>query len=185
MTRAFLALTLEEAGVDAVLAVQAGVPFGHAVPADHLHLTLVFLGDQTSRMLDDVADLVGDLPRIPPEISFEGLSHFGKDGDVSSVHALVKPVPELVALQTASVSAVRAAGISVPRRRFLPHVTLLRSARSERTARVERWLTPRVGWRAGPFWPEALCLFESVLTPDGPQYSVLERWDFPDFGEDA
>ena len=184
MTRAFLALTLEDAAVDALVQVQAGATFGHPVPADNLHLTLAFLGDQPIRRLDDVADMVSDMSRAAPELRFCGVSHFGKGPDISSVQALVEADPALVALQGSCLGAVRAAGIDLARRRFVPHVTVLRSPRTERTVRVDRWLAPLVGWRAGPFWPEALCLFESVLTPEGPHYTALETWPFPDFGED-
>ncbi len=123
--RAFVALDLPEALTEACLRLQEAMPLGRATPVDNLHLTLAFLGEVDPSVLEELhRELEGRrLPRCP--LVPAGLSCMGGRGP--RLLALeVAAEPALCALQAEVAKAVRAAGLTLPRTRFRPHVTLLR-----------------------------------------------------------
>lgn len=125
MVRAFVAITLPDEALDALITAQAYLPAGRMVPRENMHLTLVFLDDQPMELLEALHE---ELERLkPPEftLSLSGYGGFGNDLP-KLVFADVVANPALSALQKSVVSATRRAGIALRKRRFIPHVTLAR-----------------------------------------------------------
>jgi 2'-5' RNA ligase len=178
--RLFVALELP-AAVRASLAA-----FGHAAAADddalrpvaedHLHATLLFLGN---RRLDDI-----DVAAAAVEAAAAGVAapllELGaplwlspRRPHVLTVE-LADPSHSLTALQSAvSVALVDALGLVPERRRFLPHVTV---ARVRRGAVPRREGLPPVPWQTpGAFPGEAVTLFRSHLGGGPVRYEPLLR----------
>jgi len=175
--RLFLGIALLDLQRDALGELQEGIPPGRPVPWDNFHLTLVFLGDGTSAMIDELDLVLDGMRLVLPEICFTGLGAFG-GGNPRAVWVGATPFPELDALQRRLANAAREAGFDVQSRRFVPHVTLKRFARDtvDPTA-IARFFEKRGRFALPAFQPYAVTLFRSHLRPDGPAYEPLA--DYP------
>ena len=124
--RLFVAICLSEELRDALISVQnelydRGVR-GNYTPEETLHLTLAFIGDYPEA--EPVLDALAKVSFTPFELTAEGLGCFGDlwwAGLQSSaaLEAVVRRVRRALAAQD----------IPFDRKRFSPHVTLLRRAR--------------------------------------------------------
>ncbi|PZX16310.1 2'-5' RNA ligase [Palleronia aestuarii] len=176
--RAFLALDLPEELTAALATAQEGIRAGRVVPEEDLHLTLAFLGEVR---LDALDDLVLDLEMLRPgpiRIEAAGLEMFGGPNP-SSLHIRVDAAPELLHLQRKTETMIRRAGLALPRRRFVPHVTLARFPRTmsaEDHARLGRFLAAKSDLRLPPVWSDSLSLMQSRLTSEGPIYDPIETF---------
>ena len=174
--RAFVAIDLGEAMLDALEEVQAGLP-GRIVPRENLHLTLAFLGEVSEAVLRELHRGLATLELEAPELRLTGLDLFG-GRKPKLAFAGVAPSPELDAVQRAVVRTCREAGVDLRRERFRPHVTLSRFGReiSRRDAEI---LAARLGMLAIPAAPAAgVSLYRSDLRPEGPRYVPLATYGF-------
>lgn len=176
--RSFVALDLPEAVADELAALQELFPLGREVAWENLHLTLSFLGDQPRAALAeaDAALLALRLPAF--DLRMSGLEAFGGRSPRAIV-ARAAPSPELAALEERVTRSLRQAGLSFPRQRFRPHVTILRLPRvlsRGDLARLRDRLEMAAGFRGTPFRAASVTLWQSVLTPEGPIYAALGRY---------
>ncbi len=174
--RAFVALDLDEAMLDALEEVQAGLP-GRIVPRENLHLTLAFLGEVSEAVLREVHAGLAALQPEAPELRVTGLDVFGGKKP-KLAFAAVAANPELETLQRVVVRLCREAEVDLRRERFRPHVTLTRFGREigRRDAEV---LARRLGVLAMPGTRAAgLSLCRSELRAQGPRYLALASYPF-------
>jgi 2'-5' RNA ligase len=165
--RLFVALRLPGEVVERLVAWQARLRRGDArlVPRENLHMTVAFLG---ARPAADVEPIMGQLRAAaaaaePMELEVRdyretrsvGMVRFGDREGRAEAFA-------------SDVSARLAAlGVYEPeRRRWLPHVTVLRFRAPPR-------LCPEPP-ELGRFSPSDAALYHSLLRPSGAQYSVIE-----------
>lgn len=173
MIRAFLALPVPETVALSLSLVQARLPLPRPVPMENFHVTLAFLDAQPEAVLEEL-HLALDGLRLPaPALALAGFGTFG--GAVpDNVHALIAPDPALSALQAKIARGAQQAGITLPVRRFVPHVTmgrgshdpvaLARALGSLGQPRKEGWVAPE------------LILYRSTLLKSGPAYDPLARY---------
>lgn len=182
MLRSFVALDLPEEIADELAAMQELFPLGREVSWENLHLTLAFLGDQPRAALAE-ADAVLSALRMPAfEMRLSGLEAFG-GRTPRAIVARAAPSPDLMALEDRVTRALRQAGLAFQRQRFRPHVTLLRLPRSLQrgdVAKLRDRLEAAAGFRGTPFRAASVTLRQSTLTPDGPVYAELGRYDLLD-----
>ena len=177
MIRAFAAVPMPEPVTDALELVQDDLRIGNPVLPEHMHLTLVFLGELREPVLDEVHDAFEDV-RVPPfELRLRGLGMFGRSSP-RSIHAVVEENLTLRHLQSKLEQAARNAGVDMPSRRFVPHVTIARlKGRREDAAEVADFVARRSLVRPPPVQVEAFHLYRSILGRDGPVYDELA--DYP------
>lgn len=171
--RAFLALPVAGAATEALLRLQGTLPYGRPVPEENLHLTLAFLGEADPNALHGLHDLLS-VQRLPaPQIGFGALGTFA-EMQRGIVYAEVLPDPILIALQARVAQAARSAGADLPRRRFRPHVTLMRAGRQPKGPARDR-LAAALGMpcRIPGYTAGTLCLYRSELTPTGARHEVM------------
>jgi 2'-5' RNA ligase len=149
--------------------------------ASSLHLTLCFLGSRPVGEIDVLAAAIGDCDEHGCELSVGAplwlptrrpralaVEIHDRDGELAGVHARVSTA-------LASVSGWRP-----ERRRFRPHITLIRIGRGafgagragSTRARGEQPL-PATPWLSCA--PEAIVLYRSWLSSDGASYEALAR----------
>jgi RNA 2',3'-cyclic 3'-phosphodiesterase len=143
----------------------AGVPEARPVPREHLHATLAFLGH---RPVEELAGILGALRETaahaePPFLSLRGYRETRSVGmltfDDAAGHA--------AALAADLHERLAALGVYEPeRRKWLPHVTVLRFRKRPGLRPVLPDLEP--------FVPSDAAAFLSRLRPSGAQYEVLE-----------
>jgi 2'-5' RNA ligase len=167
--RLFCALRLPRETTEALVAWQRrafdGVRDVRALPADHLHVTLVFLGH---RPVDEVDAIVGALREAAVAAETPRLS-VRRYRETRSVGMLALEDEDRRAGRLAGDlhGRLEALGVYEPERReWLPHVTVLRFKARPRL----RPLLPDLE----PFSPSDAAVYLSRLRPGGAQYEVLE-----------
>jgi 2'-5' RNA ligase len=171
--RSFLALTLPDPVRAALLRAQGTLPTGRPVPEENLHLTLAFLGDVPDAVLEEIDVVLSSTRLAAPCISFGGLGTFA-EMEQGLVFAEVLADDTLVHLQAKVTRIARAAGADLPRRRFRPHVTLMRANRQPKGPARDR-LATTLGLRPDipGFTATRLALYQSRLGPRGAQHTIL------------
>lgn len=175
--RAFLALPMPGRVLDTLIALQGqiGGP-GRAVPEDNLHLTIAFLGDTDERGLADLNDLLASTPLPVTSIRFGALGTFA-EMERGLLFVSVEADAALMALHGKVQRVARMAGITLPRRRFRPHVTLFRSNRQPKGPerdRLARALSHPV--QVPDFEAHQLVLFRSTLGPGGARHDAMASY---------
>ena len=176
--RYFLALDPTEPLRDALSTLQDGLRVGRLVDEDDLHMTLAFMADAPLDALDEVHLDLEVMRPGPMRIEVTGLDVFGSDNP-RLLYAAARPHPELVTLAKKVETVVRRAGVPLPHRRFVPHLTLARFRHRmppEDHARLARFLSAHGGFRFDAVSVDTLSLYQSTLTDDGPRYDLLERY---------
>jgi RNA 2',3'-cyclic 3'-phosphodiesterase len=168
--RLFCALRLPDETAERLAAWQhtafAGVPEVRPLPPDHLHVTLAFLGHRPVEELDAILGALREAAAEaePPLLSLRGYR------ETRSVGMLTFDDEDgrAAALAAGLHQRLAALGVYEPeRRKWLPHVTVLRFRRRP-------GLRPVLPDDLEPFVPSDAAAFLSQLRPGGARYEVLE-----------
>jgi RNA 2',3'-cyclic 3'-phosphodiesterase len=167
--RLFLALPLPSEPRERLVAWQAaelaGVPDARVVPPGNLHVTLAFLG---GRPAEEVEAISAEM-RVAAAAAERPLLTASRYRETRSVGMLVFDDQGERAARLAEDLFERLEGLGVyerERRRWLPHVTVLRFRRPPHL-RIE---PPELG----PVSPSEVALYHSVLRRTGAQYEIRE-----------
>ncbi|SDF03999.1 RNA 2',3'-cyclic phosphodiesterase [Rhodobacter capsulatus] len=179
--RVFVGILLPEALWGAVAALQGALGCGRPVAEEALHLTLAYLGEVDLPDLERLHEEISALPLAPFEVVMAGLDVIEAGDRTRALVLRLRPSPALEALQAKLVQAVRRAGLDLERRRFRPHVTIVRFGKAlgeTQAARLGHLLESRgdvvlPAWRVTGF-----SLIRSHLGREGAQYEVLA--DYPE-----
>ncbi|MBL9075942.1 MAG: RNA 2',3'-cyclic phosphodiesterase [Planctomycetes bacterium] len=154
------------------------------VPADQLHLTLVFAGDLEDAQVDglrrDLATI--DVPAL--SLRLQGLGHFPPRGEPRVVWAaLGGDIEALTALQERVAALAEQHGVERDERGFTPHVTLGRvKSPFGALALIDQLQQVGATLRDKPFAPTGLVLYRSELLKGGPEHTPLLRRPAPSVG---
>lgn len=157
-----------------LLAAMGGISGARWQSEDQLHLTLRFIGEVDRHRADDIHAALGGIHHPPFEIALHGIGAFERRGWPDAVWAGIAPQAPLKALHNKVDAALTRVGVPPDQRAFLPHITLARLKRS--SGGVGNLLEQSGGLASDPFTVDHFALFESVLTPDGAVYSIIERY---------
>lgn len=170
--RSFVALTLPEAALAPLVALQDRLPAGRPVTEENLHLTLAFLGDQSEEALEALHDALSTLRAAPVTLTLSGAALFGgSKGQVVGLEA--DGGPALLHLHERVKARLHSAGVDFDRKRFRPHVTL---ARLKGHTDASGCLNALSGVTVGPFTCTGFALMESRLHRDGAFYEALAMY---------
>lgn len=186
--RLFLALELPDDLREAIAAWQRGFddPALRIVPAENLHMTLVFLGSRDPDEVDAIAEAAFakvDQPAPVIEIDPEPVGR--PRGKRPRLFALRARSPGAEALQAQVVAGLAGAGLYEPEERpFWPHLTVARvrpAARgSRRPAVVKRPPGPvDRTYVCRPTALVALTLFRSQTRREGAEYEPMAELELP------
>ena len=179
MIRAFVALPLPEPVRQQLNLLQHLLPLPRRLPPENLHLTLAFLGEVPSDLLEDGHHALAALRAPGFTLTLRGVEAFGAAAP-RLVYAGVAPSEPLRHLHRKVITALRGAGLAPDRRRFTPHVTLARLD-PQRLAEADRLrlvsaMVENAGFAAGPFTVDAFALYRSHLGRDAAHYEELARY---------
>ncbi|AEY00523.1 2'-5' RNA ligase [Oceanimonas sp. GK1] len=137
---------------------------GRRIPPHQLHLTLHFLGQCSPEQQSSLLTQLDRLPLPGIELELDRLGCFPRAGVVWLGPS--QPPPALMTLAETVELKCRALGIGKPHKAYRPHITLFRHCKTHDLPVI----TPV------PYRPQALCLYRSTLTDQGPVYECLKRW---------
>jgi 2'-5' RNA ligase len=178
MTRAFVAVRLPEAVLDAIADRLAGVSaVGRATTREQWHLTLQFLGDDA-----DVDAVVAALAQIDVQGGRARIGGAGAFPDASRARVLWLGLTEgtgvVARLANATARRLASLGYEPDARPYRPHVTLARAP----VPTDLRGLIATLGEHSvGPAWDiAAITVYESRRHPAGVDYVARATIALPD-----
>jgi 2'-5' RNA ligase len=181
--RAFFAITLPEAITESLGALSQRLRLKGAkaswVPPQRMHLTLRFFGDITEEQCAGmIAAAVAPLAEVlAPEFLITGVGSFGRKGRPDVIWAGAQILAgDVEAILRAVDAAARAQGIEVENRPFRPHITLARIRDPRSAGALAAELGHEAGFAAGQFTCHNVTLYQSRLTPSGPEYSIIKEF---------
>ncbi|MCY4060910.1 MAG: RNA 2',3'-cyclic phosphodiesterase [Chloroflexi bacterium] len=172
MPRLFIAIDLPDAVKDQILSLREhDLPPGRWSRREALHLTLHFIGDVPEGVARAYQRVLGAVDTAAFDLRIQGVGQFPINDRPRVIWAGVQNGPELRALHEAVGSALEREGFRRERRRFHPHVTLMRFRKPLRRGLASRWLNAHIDFTVEPFRVEKFALYESDLQPSSAVYS--------------
>ncbi len=178
MPRLFVAIDLPDAAKDQILSLrERDLPPGRWPRREALHLTLHFIGDVPEAVARAYQRALGDVDTASFDLRIQGLGQFPINDRPRVIWAGVQNTPQLRALHEAVGAALEREGFRRERRRFQPHITLMRFRKPIRRGLASRWLNAHVDFIIEPFRVEHFTLYESDLQPSGAIYKKRGVYD--------
>lgn len=172
MPRLFVAIDLPDAVKDQILSLrEQDLPPGRWSRRDALHLTLHFIGDVPEAVARAYQRVLRDLDAAAFDLLIQGVGQFPINDRPRVIWAGVENRPELRALHEAVGAALEREGFRRERRRFHPHITLMRFRKPIRRGLASKWLKAHIDFTVEPFRVKQFTLYESDLQPSGAVYS--------------
>jgi RNA 2',3'-cyclic 3'-phosphodiesterase len=189
--RLFVALDLPErvrSGIETWGEAALSDPALRPLPAESLHITLVFLGYRPEKEIGRIAEVVEGLEGPAPRIGLRDPEPRPARGR-PRLYALPVESPDAVSLQASLEERLVAARLHEPEKRpFWPHLTVARVRPDGRGSRHPRRVVEPPG-----ALPEAIqrtyvrgvraSLYRSELKPQGATYTPLAHVDLPGSGQ--
>jgi 2'-5' RNA ligase len=147
------------------------------VRAEHMHLTLVFIGELSDAAAAAVVDVMSPPIRLPPfELVFGGVGVFPERGAPRVLWlGVLEGAREATDVQAHVRKRLADVGIPLESRAFSPHVTLARWKESRGSGRAPR---PRLGEPPSLVAQSlvgAVTLYQSRVSSTGSTYTALAR----------
>jgi len=172
MPRLFVAIDLPENIKDQLLSLREDdLPPGRWSRRDALHLTLHFIGDVPEAVARAYQGALAQVEAPAFDLQIMGLGQFPINDRPRVIWAGVQNRPALRALHEAVGEALESEGFRGERRRFHPHITLMRFRKPIRRGPASRWLNAHIDFCADAFRVDDFALYESDLQPGGAVYS--------------
>ena len=170
--RLFVAIDLPDETKDRILSLrQDDLPPGRWPRRDALHLTLHFIGEAPEAVAQAYVRAL-ELVDVPAfDLLIQGVGQFPIEDRPRAIWAGVQNTAALRELHEAAGGALESEGFQRERRRFHPHITLMRFKKPIRRGPASKWLQAHIDFFAEPFRVEQFALYESDLQPSGPVYT--------------
>lgn len=169
----FAAIKMQPRTLAALTRIQKGVSGARWSDPEKLHITTGYFGEVD----DDRAEVLDhELARLRLsafELSLKGVGHFGS----LEPHAIWAGVPEhpsLLRIHDHCKVAARRAGITMEKRKYMPHVTLAYLKKTAPLERIIKFEQRLATFEAGPFLVDEFLLFSSWRKVNGPNTYRLE-----------
>ncbi len=178
--RVFVALPVPEEAQDRLSDLTESLYAGRKVDPDQMHVTLAFFAGVAAQPLSDLHEALQEIRAYPFDLTFSGLDIFGGPRP-RLLAAMIRPTPELDTLHRAVGSAARAAGLTLQRQRFRPHVTLARfgpRAPDGQQTDLQHFLSDMAAAPIPGFTADRLTLTQSTLGAGPPVYDDLADYPF-------
>ncbi len=175
--RLFLALPLPSA-IRALVAALADTPVRSLrwTPHEQLHLTLRFIGDVESAVLDPLTARLSAIRVEPFLLALEGAGAFPPRGSPRVLWIGIAPAdPRLLQLRQQVDDTLLAVGLDADLRNFHPHVTLARCTETA-AGPAHQWVRAHRDFAGPPFLVESFDLLSSELHPNGARHTLLARF---------
>lgn len=152
------------------------------VKEENMHLTLKFIGKTSAKQ---IPELVKAVSRSIKEfnsfrIVLERIGIFGSNYQARVVWVGIQENNLLRDLQRGILKEFDKIGFSSDRQNFVPHFTLGRIKKIQHKDHFKRVMERTEKGFIQEVKVDSLVLFESVLTPEGPIYKTIKRFELSD-----
>lgn len=142
------------------------------VLAEQMHITLHFLGDADPQA---VTAALASVHFAPFTLHLTGAGRFNTHGKTVCWLG-VDCCNDLTSLHAAVGRALSACGYQAEERRYKPHVSLLRAKKTVSNKTISEYLERLKQQTEIAFQVTEFCLYSSQLTPQGPCYTIEQRF---------
>lgn len=150
------------------------------VKEENMHLTLKFLGKTSSKQLPEIVEAMSRC--VDNQASFpmilERIGIFGSSYNARVVWVGIRENLRLLKLQECLVRELEKVGFLIDRQNFVPHFTLGRIKKIHHKDYFKKVMESVEKGFIQETIVDGFTLFESVLTPEGPIYKTIKRFDF-------
>ncbi len=144
------------------------------VPPENVHLTLRFLGDVETTLLEKIIDIIRLINFQPFEIRLKGTGAFPSMRKINVIWiGLERGQEELNKLSRLLETDLKKLGFPQDKKGFSPHVTIARLRSGRNREAVADLLHESKEKNYGSMMVHTIRLKKSVLTPQGPIYSTI------------
>ncbi len=172
MPRLFVAIDLPASCKDQLLRLREDdLPPGRWTRRENLHLTLHFIGDVPEAAARAYQRALEEVNAPSFELRINGVGQFPVESRPTVIWAGVENTAALRALHEAVGQALVSAGFRREKRRFHPHITLMRFKKPLRRGPASRWLQAHMDLHSEPLHIAEFALYQSDLSPTGAIYS--------------
>ena len=172
MKRIFIGLQFPRTICDELKNLRGGVISANWVADENYHLTLRFLGECDSNLLDDVCLALSQIRTCSFTLQLQGINHFKKKGVVKTLWVGIVKNPSLTALKTEIDTILQNINIKKERRAFYPHVTLAKLS-NPRWSEVTFFEQMNNLYCSKKFPTNYITIFESYSLKGGSTYQPL------------
>ncbi len=160
--------------------LRSASPSLKVVSTDQLHLTVKFLGETEEGLVPEIVTAIREASanERPFDIRVRGTGAFPSPTRMSVIWVGVEGAEPIARIAAAVDSSLEPLGFPREKRAWKPHVTLARVKGRRNLDRVRKILEIHEDDLFATHRVQGIYLKRSVLTPQGPQYSVVEKVDF-------
>jgi len=146
------------------------------VSPTNLHITLIFLGEQTRAVIDHIATVLEEVDFAPIELSLQGLGAFPNPRRINVVWVGINRGREdLEGIFQVLRSRLRGVETVKISKRFSPHITIARVRSRKNIKQLSERILSLRDVELGEGILDILKLKKSILTPKGPIYTTLAK----------
>jgi 2'-5' RNA ligase len=148
------------------------------VEPENIHLTLKFLGEIKDEQAAEVCDIAKQVAAgyAGFDITFESVGTFGgKSARVVWV-GIAQGSDKLAELQKELDGRLAQAGFPAEDREFSPHLTICRVRNPKAGFKLAEAAKQFERFKLGNITADAVCVYQSQLTPAGPVYTLLGKF---------
>lgn len=150
------------------------------VKEDNLHLTLKFIGktpsNQIPKIVDAINNCINKFSSFP--LVLERIGIFGSSYHARVLWVGIKENQQLQKLQECLLEGLEKVNFPFDRQNFVPHFTLGRIKKINHKDHFKRVMELAQKDFIQETKVDGFVLFESILTPEGPVYKTIKRFDF-------
>jgi 2'-5' RNA ligase len=142
-----------------------------------LHVTLKFLGDAEETLVDEIVRRMADSAKgvSPFQVRLTGLGAFPSMSNIRVVWVGIKDGAKLGEIAGRLDASFADIGFEREKKGFVPHLTLARARSGQNMGVVQEMLKRNAATDFGGYPVDKILLKKSVLSPQGPAYSVVRE----------
>lgn len=142
-----------------------------------LHVTLKFLGDTDEALIEDINSRIrASVADIGPfRIRLAGMGAFPSMSNIRVVWVGILDGKDLAEIARRLDASIGELGFERDKKGFVPHLTLARARSARNIANVQEILRRNAATDFGEYPIDRILLKKSVLSPQGPTYSVVRE----------
>ncbi len=158
------------------LLVQTGADV-KLVETENIHVTMRFLGDITSGMVDKIFEEMKNVQFTPFNVQLKGVGVFPSLSYPRVVWAgITEGADQLRGIFSQLEPRLQGLGFPPDSKGFSPHLTIARVRSGRNKAQLADFVKANTDLDFGTIKAECLRLKQSVLSPKGPTYSTLREF---------